>query len=318
MFATARTVCLSGATGHVVDVQVDISQGTVMTQVVGRPDAAITESRARCRAAVDNSGEEWPTTRRTTILLSPADLPKRGPHFDLAIAAGVVAASDQKFPRADLARMVLIGELSLDGRVRCVTGVLPMVMAAAARGYRCVVVPEPQAEEAALVRDVEVFGVRSLAQVLALVRGEALPEAPEVEPVSGDRVLSWRGQDRLEDVDLAEVIGMGDARFALEVAAAGGHHLMLLGPKGSGKTTLAERIPTIMPDLDRDQALELTAVHSLCGTLPSGAAIVTRPPFRAPHHTASRAGILGGGAGQVHPGEISKAHHGVLFLDDTT
>lgn len=317
MFAKTRTVSLQGAVGHVVDVQVDVSQGSIHTSLVGRPDASINEARERCRAAVDNSGYAWPTTRRVTILLSPADLPKRGPHFDLAIALGVIATCEDTFPRDRLDDLVLIGELSLDGRVRCVPGVLPMVMAAAAHGITRVVVPEPQIAEAALVRDVEVYGVRSLRQVVAIVCGESeLPEAPPVEPLTGERLLAWRGQDRLEEVDLAEVQGMADARYALEVAAAGGHHLLLTGPKGAGKTTLAERLPTILPDLDRDQALELTAIHSLCGGVGQDGSVVTRPPFRAPHHTASRAGILGGGTGRVRPGEVSKAHHGVLFLDE--
>ncbi|MGO4258316.1 YifB family Mg chelatase-like AAA ATPase [Marmoricola sp. RAF53] len=317
MFATCRTVALHGAVGHVVEVQADIGRGTVRTVLVGRPDLAINEARERCRSAVDNSGFAWPDSRRTTILLSPADIPKRGPHFDLAIALAVVVAHDEKFPREQLDGLVVIGELCLDGRLRCVPGVLPMVMAAAARGIHRVVVPEPQAAEAALVDGVEVYGARSLRQVVALVRGtEEIPVAPPVEPFTGDALLSWRGQDRLDEVDLAEVRGMADARYALEVAAAGGHHLMLTGPKGSGKTTLAERLPTILPELDPEQALELTAVHSLCGGLPAGVSVMTRPPFRAPHHTASRAGILGGGTGRVHPGEVSKAHHGVLFLDE--
>jgi magnesium chelatase family protein len=316
MFATARTVALAGAVGHVVDVQVDVSQGTVHTAVVGRPDAAINEARERCRAAVDNSGFDWPKTRRITILLSPADLPKRGPHFDLAIAVGVVAAAGTAIAPADLNGTVLIGELSLDGRVRCVPGVLPMVMAAAARGVERVIVPEPQAEEAALVGGIDVIGIRSLGQAVAVLRGTEVPEAPVVEPLSGDSLLRWQGQDRLAGLDLAEVIGMDDARYALEVAAAGGHHVLLVGPKGAGKTTLAERLPSILPDLDRRQSLELTAIHSLGGGLPPGAPILTRPPFRAPHHTASRAGVLGGGSGRVRPGEVSRAHHGVLFLDE--
>lgn len=316
MYATTHSVSLQGAVGHVIDVGVDISQGTVSTALVGRPDASINESRERCRAAVNNSGYHWPTTRRITILLSPADLPKRGPHFDLAIAVGVLAADVGAPDAAALRGVVLIGELSLDGRVRCVPGVLPMVMAAASRGITRVIVPEPQTAEAALVDGVEVFGVRSLRQVMALLKGEEIPEAPPVEPLTGERLLPGRGPERFEDVDLVDVLGMVDARFALEVAAAGGHHLLLTGAKGTGKTTLAERLPSILPDLDRGDSLELTAIHSLCGSLPDGNPVLTRPPFRAPHHTASRAGILGGGSGRVHPGEVSKAHHGVLFLDE--
>jgi magnesium chelatase family protein len=316
MYAATRTVTLAGSVGHVVDVQVDITNGLIDTVVVGRPDASIKEGRSRCRAAVENSDLVWPVSKRVTILLSPTDVPKRGPHFDLAMAIGVLAAYSGKLPQAALNDLVLIGELTLDGRVRCVPGVLPMVMAAAARGIGRVVVPEPQVAEAALVDGIEVYGVRSLPQVVALLIGQPIPEAPEVEPLTGESLLTWRGQTRLDAVDLDEVLGMADARFALEVAAAGGHHLLLVGSKGAGKTTLAERLPTILPDLGAREALELTAIHSLSGALPKGASVLTRPPFRAPHHTASRAGILGGGTGRVRPGEVSKATHGVLFLDE--
>ena len=317
MVATTHTVSLQGAVGHVVDVQADLSQGLIQTALVGRPDASISEARDRCKAAVKNSGFDWPATRRVTVLLSPADLPKRGPHFDLAIAVAVLAAATKDFPVDSLVGAAMIGELTLDGRLRCVPGVLPMTMAAAARGLQTVFVPEPQTAEAAMVAGVRVFGVRSLAQVMALLNGESeIPEAPEVEPMSGSALLTWRGEERLEDLDMADVIGMADTRYAIEVAAAGGHHLMLTGPKGSGKTTLAERIPGLLPDLTDDESLELTAVHSLCGALPAGASRLTRPPFRAPHHSASRAGILGGGSGRVRPGDVSKAHLGVLFLDE--
>ncbi len=203
-FATARTVSLDGATGHLVDVQVDVAQGLVATALVGRPDASITEARDRCRAAVINSGFDWPVTRRVTILLSPADLPKRGSHFDLAIAVGVLAAAGQPPPDGERDRpppvppplldgFVFIGELSLDGRLRAVPGVLPMAMAARAQGLHRVVVPEPQAEEAALVPGMEVFGVRSLAQVVAVLRGEEMPDAPPVAPLASSPLLSWRG-----------------------------------------------------------------------------------------------------------------------------
>ena len=316
MVATTHTVSLHGAVGHVVDVQVDLSDGLPGTSLVGRPDASITEARDRCRAAVINSDLKWPSTRRVTVLLSPADLPKRGPHFDLGIAVAVLAASDPNIPRDMLARAAMIGELTLDGRVRCVPGVLPMTMAASARGIETVYVPEPQTAEAAMVPGMRVFGIRSLGQVVALLTGETVPEAAEVEPMSGAPLLSWRGEERLEDLDMADVVGVPDARYAIEVAAAGGHHLMLTGPKGSGKTTLAERIPGLLPDLTDDESLELTAVHSLCGALSPGATRLTRPPFRAPHHSASRTGILGGGSGRVRPGEVSKAHLGVLFLDE--
>ncbi len=313
--ATARTITLQGANGHVIDVQVDVSQGVVKTAMVGRPDASISEARDRCRAAVTNSGFEWPATRRVTVLLSPADLPKRGPHFDLPIAVATLAASG-KVPVRSLEGVVFIGELTLDGRLRAVPGVLPMAMAASARDISCVVVPEPQAEEAAMIPGMAVLGARSLAQVVALLRGEPVPDAPPVEPLAPGPLLSWRGEDRIEDVDLSDVLGMSEAKYALEVAAAGGHHVMLSGPKGTGKTTLAERLPGLLPDLTLEEALELSAIYSLAGCLPAGQTVMTRPPFRAPHHSATRTGMLGGGSGRVHPGEVSRAHTGALFLDE--
>jgi magnesium chelatase family protein len=316
MWASTRTVSLIGAVGHLIDVQVDIGQGVVATSLIGRPDVAINEARDRCRTAVVNSGFDWPSSRRITISLSPADIPKRGSHFDLAIAAGVVAAGDAKFPKQVLSGAVLIGELSLDGRLRCVPGVLPMTVAAAARGIRRVYVPEPQVQEAALVPGMEVCGLRSLRQLMAVLKGEDVPDDPPVEPLASQSLLSWRGEDALDDVDLADVAGMADARFALEVAAAGGHSLLLSGPKGSGKTTLAERIHTLLPDLAPDEALEVTAIQSLAGTLPRDGRLASRPPFRAPHHSATRTALLGGGTGRVRPGEVSKAHLGVLFLDE--
>ncbi|HEY6932606.1 MAG TPA: YifB family Mg chelatase-like AAA ATPase [Marmoricola sp.] len=316
MWASARTVSLIGAVGHVIEVQVDVSQGVVATSLVGRPDVAINEARDRCRSAVLNSGYDWPSTRRITISLSPADIPKRGPHFDLAIALAVLAAGDPKFPREALDGAVLIGELSLDGRVRCVPGVLPMTMAAAGRGIRRVYVPEPQVEEAALVPEVEVCGLRSLRQLVAVLTGAEVPDAAPVEPLTGRSLLAWRGEDALDELDMADVRGMPDARYALEVSAAGGHSLLLSGPKGSGKTTLAERLPTLLPDLGPEEALEVTAIQSLVGGLPPDGRLVSRPPFRAPHHSASRTAVLGGGTGRVRPGEVSKAHLGVLFLDE--
>jgi magnesium chelatase family protein len=313
--ATARTVSLHGAVGHLIDVQADVSPGKVGTTLVGRPDVSLNEARDRCRMAIINSQLRWPSTRRITILLSPADLSKRGTHFDLAIAVAILAAAGE-LPRRSLDATGFVGELTLDGGLRSVPGVLPMVLAAANRGVRRVFVPEPQAGEAAMVPGMVVLGVRSLAQVVAELRGEEVPEAPEVAPLSGSQLLTWRGEQRMEEVDLADLVGMSDARFAVEVAAAGGHHLLLSGPKGSGKTSLAERIPSILPDLTPEESLELTAIHSLAGTLEPEGGMLTRPPFSAPHHDASKASLLGGGSGHVRPGEVSRAHCGVLFLDE--
>lgn len=314
-FATAYAVALQGSLGHLIEVQADVSAGMVGTSVVGRADVSLNEARDRCRMAVLNSQLSWPGTRRVTVLLSPADLLKRGTHFDLAIAVSVLAAADE-LPRSALAGTVLVGELTLSGGLRAVPGVLPMALAAASRGIRRIVVPEPQAAEAAMVPGLEVLGMRSLAQVVAELSGENVPEAPPVAPMSGTRLLAWRGQDRLDDQDLADLSGLLDAKFAVEVAAAGGHHLLLSGPKGSGKTTLAERIPGLLPDLTPEEALELTALHSLAGVLEPGDPRLLRPPYSAPHHDASKASLLGGGTGLVRPGEISRAHCGVLFLDE--
>ncbi|UAL28824.1 YifB family Mg chelatase-like AAA ATPase [Nocardioides rotundus] len=313
--ATSRSISLQGAVGHLVDVQVDVSPGSVGATIVGRADVTLNEARERCRMAITNEHLTWPATRRVTILLSPADLAKRGTHFDLAIAVTVLAASEQV--EADALRdTVLIGELTLDGRLRSVPGVLPMVMAASAAGVRRVFVPEPQAREAAMVPGMAVFGMRSLGQVVAELKGVEVPEAPEVAPMSGTRLLSWRGDARRDEVDLADLHGLDDARFALQVAAAGGHHLMLEGPKGSGKTSLVERLPGILPDLSAEERLELTAIHSLAGALEPGDGLLRRPPYCAPHHSASAASLLGGGSGRVRPGELSRAHGGVLFLDE--
>ncbi len=317
-FATARSLALKGADGHVIDVQVDVSPGLVNTTIVGRVDKALSEARDRVRMAINNDCGRWPATKRVTILLSPADLPKSGTHYDVAIAVAVMAA-DKK--HEDLTPDLLdgwafVGELSVSGGLRPVPGVLPMVIAAAAHGITKVFVPEPQAAEAGLVPGMTVFGVRSLAQVSAVLRGVEVPEAPPVVAASATALATWRGDGRLADVDLADLDGLEDVRYAVEVAAAGGHPLMLVGPRGTGKTSVAERIPSILPDLTVEQSLEVTALHSVAGALSDGAGLLRRPPWFAPHHTASSASVLGGGTGRVRPGQVSLAHHGVLFLDE--
>ncbi len=317
-FATAQTIALRGSHGHVIDVQVDVSPGVVATTLVGRVDKSLSEARDRVRMAINNDSGRWPTTKRVTILLAPADLPKGGTHFDLAIAMAVKAADtkDEGITPDLLTGWAFLGELSVSGGLRSVTGVLPMVIAAAAHGITRVFVPESQAAEAALVPGMSVFGVRSLAQVSALLRGVEVPQAPPVVGPSGSRLATWQGQDRMAHLDLSDLDGLDDVRYAVEVAAAGGHPLMLIGPRGTGKTSLAERIPTILPDLTTEQALEVTAIHSLAGTLPEGSGLLRRPPWFAPHHSASGASVLGGGSGRVRPGQVSLAHHGVLFLDE--
>jgi len=317
-FATARSLALKGADGHVIDVQVDVSPGLVNTTIVGRVDKTLSEARDRVRMAINNDCGRWPATKRVTILLAPADLPKSGTHYDLAIAMAVMAA-DKKHEELTpdlLEGWAFIGELSVAGALRPVPGVLPMVIAAAAHGITRVFVPEPQAGEAGLVPGMTVFGVRSLAQVSAVLRGAEVPEADPVVGPSSSPLATWRGEDRLAGLDLHDLDGLDDVRYAVEVAAAGGHPTMLIGPRGTGKTSIAERIPTILPDLTTEQALEVTALHSVAGVLPVGSGLVRRPPWFAPHHSATAASVLGGGTGRVRPGQVSLAHHGVLFLDE--
>ena len=331
--ALARTysVALIGVTGHVVEVEADIANGLVGMILVGLPDTALREARDRIRAAISNSGEQWPQ-RKITIGLSPASLPKRGSWFDLAIALGILAAAG-KVPRAAAAGVMFFGELGLDGQLRPVRGVLPAVAKAAEAGFGKVMVAERNAAEAALVPGVRVIAADSLTGAADWLRGlpgrdgrpaaaeyrdgGELPRhrAPGGQPSSGAGARAG-GPDAAMAPDLAEMLGQSMARRAAEVCAAGGHHLSLLGPPGAGKTMLAERIPTILPRLDRAAALEVTAIHSVAGTLPDEVPLLTDPPFLAPHHTATKAAIVGGGSGMIRPGSASLAHRGVLFLDE--
>ncbi|WP_408896128.1 YifB family Mg chelatase-like AAA ATPase [Nocardioides sp. R1-1] len=314
-FATAACVALDGAVGHLIDVQADVSAGQPTVVVVGRADALLREGVDRVRMAVVNSDLRWPASKRCTVLFSPADLRKSGTHFDLAMAVSLLAA-DGQLEHPWLQGTAFVGELTLAGGLRPALGVLPMALAAAAAGIRRIYVPEPQAGEAAMVPGLEVVGVRSLGQAVAALSGEPPPAAPPVAAASGLRLVTWRGEERLDDLDLADLRGMEEEKYAVEVAAAGGHPVQLSGPKGCGKTSLAERIPTILPDLTAEESLELTALHSLAGVLDPGAGMVVRPPFAAPHHDASKASVIGGGSGRVHPGELSRAHGGVLFMDE--
>jgi magnesium chelatase family protein len=302
----ARTwsVGLAGVHGALVEVEVDMAAGVPQVVLVGLPDAVVRQSVDRVRAAVVNAGATFPQ-RRITIGLSPASMPKQGSGFDLALAAAVLAAAGA-VPRRSVDRLVLLGELGLDGSVRGIRGVLPAVLAAARAGHAQVVVPAANAEEAALVDTVEVLAATTLAQVVAHLAGRA-PIPPHVR---------GRLPDPLPVPDLGDVVGQAAGRRAVEVAAAGGHHLFLAGPPGAGKTMLAERLPGLLPPLDEQAALEVTAIHSVGGTLPAGAPLVTRPTFEAPHHSATMAALIGGGSGQIRPGALCRAHRGVLFLDE--
>jgi magnesium chelatase family protein len=318
--ARTSSVALVGVTGQVVEVEVDIANGLVGMILVGLPDTALREARDRIHAAIVNSGEKWPQ-RKITVGLSPASLPKRGSWFDLAIAVGLLTAAGT-VPRAASNGVMFFGELGLDGRLRPVRGVLPAVVAAADDGrFGTVMVAEQNAPEAALVPGMRVIAAASLTAATDWLRDtpglRGDPPAAEFRP-SSDRNGNGPAPspDGAITPDLAEMLGQSMARRAAEVSAAGGHHLSLLGPPGAGKTMLAERIPTILPRLDPKAALEVTAIHSVAGTLPPQVPLLTDPPFLAPHHTATKAAIVGGGSGIIRPGSASLAHRGVLFLDE--
>jgi len=303
--ARAWAVALLGVEGHVVEVEADLAQGLPGLSLVGLPDASLNEARDRVRAAVHNSKLAWPT-QRITVGLSPASLPKGGSSFDLAIAAAVLAAQGV-VPADAVASCVLLGELGLDGRVRATRGVLPAVLAASRAGWERVIVPASNAAEAALVAGVRVSGVARLVDLVAVLRGESDGEA-EAQPISD--------VEPPPEPDLGDVVGQDFGRLALEVAAAGGHNVFLHGPPGAGKTMLAARLPGLLPALDDDEALEVSAVHSVAGLLAPGASLLRRPPLRSPHHSATLPAIVGGGGRILRPGAASLAHLGVLFLDE--
>ena len=305
MIAKTESVAVVGMDGHPVDVEVAVAQGLPIFTIVGLPDPSIQEARERVRAAIQSSSETWPL-KRVTVNLSPAHLRKAGSSFDLAMALGVLVAEKRIEP--DRVRKVcVLGELSLDGGVRQIRGVLPAALTAAETGARAVMVPTANAVEASLVSGVEVLPVRHLAQAIKFLRGEG-----EVDEIGSGPVVD----DGESGLDLSDVRGNVIAKSALVIAAAGGHNLLMVGSPGGGKTMLARRLPDILPPMTEQESFEVTRVASVAGLLPEGGSLIRRRPFRAPHHSASMTGLIGGGSGVPHPGEISLAHRGVLFLDE--
>ncbi|MBA7622058.1 Competence protein ComM [subsurface metagenome] len=307
MLAKVNSAAVVGLDAQIVDVEVDIAAGLPAMTIVGLPDAAVQEARERVRAAIRNSGCTFPM-KRITVNLAPADLKKEGPAYDLPIAVGILISSEQL--STDVSQMLFLGELSLDGSVRHTHGILPMVALAKEKGLPTVFVPTADAREASLVEGLKTVAVNSLAELKSHLSGEAL--IADYHPESSLEAVPEMG--RLA-IDLAYIKGQEHVKRALEVAAAGGHNLVMSGPPGSGKTLLARSLPSILPKMTMDEALEVTKVYSVSGLLPSDTPLLTQRPFRSPHYTISHAGLVGGGR-FPRPGEISLSHRGVLFLDE--
>ena len=296
--ALTHSVALLGLEGHLVTVEVDIADGLPGYSLLGLPDAALTESRERVRSAIVNCGEVWPN-RKVTVSLSPAWLPKSGSSFDLAICIALLSAHET-IPQEKIAEFVLVGELSLDGRIRSVRGVLPALMAAYKAGIRTAVVPAANYEEAQLMQSMTIVPMEHLKQVLRWLRTGEREVVQEIE-------LQWEQTDTR--LDFADVAGQSAARLAAEIAAIGGHHILLIGPPGAGKTMLARRLPTILPPMSVEEALETTKIHSVAGKVARNGSLVSARPFRSPHHTISDVALVGGGGHPQRPGLADYPFH---------